>query len=338
MGPYRKFQTSCPFPHRVIGALSALVIVVAPAQALAQGGTWSIKAPMPTARWGAASAILDGKVYVVGGQSATQPEVSVLEVYNPVRNSWATRAPMPTARFAPVAEVVGGKLYVIGGYLPDLGCCGVATAVVEVYNPVTDSWSTGTPMPTARQRAAGTAISGKIYIVGGNIPGLFPALSTLEVYDPATDTWDTSRAPMPTARFAAGAAALDGLLYVVGGELCGGCAVTGTLEVYDPLTDEWSSAASMPTPRDELTNAVVTLNGQVYVVGGRLTPSGGATNAVERYDPVVDMWTAATSMPTAREQAAASGIGNRLYVAGGRLGDGNVTSVLEMFFRTSAGP
>jgi YVTN family beta-propeller protein len=89
----------------------------------------------------------------------------------------------------------------------------------------------------------------------------------------------------------------------------------------------------MPTALDELTNAVVPFNGRVYVLGGRVSPSGGTTNTVEMYDPVAGTWTAAPSMPTAREQASASGSGNNLYVAGG-LGTGAVTAVLEVLSET----
>ena len=38
---------------------------------------------MPTARWGAASGVIDGKLYVVGGTTGTN-SLAILEVYDPV--------------------------------------------------------------------------------------------------------------------------------------------------------------------------------------------------------------------------------------------------------------
>src|SRR5437667_37308 len=79
--------------------------------------------------------------------------------------------------------------------------------------PGSGSWTTKAPMPTARCGAAGAAVGGLLYVVGGN------GSATVEAYDPATDTW-TTKAPMSTGRGALGngAAAVNGILYVLGGD------------------------------------------------------------------------------------------------------------------------
>ncbi len=69
---------------------------------------------MPTARWGAAGSVMDGKLYVAGGWTGYTPAPS-LELYDPVANTWAARADMPTARGGAGAGVVNGVLYVLGG-------------------------------------------------------------------------------------------------------------------------------------------------------------------------------------------------------------------------------
>ena len=50
-----------------------------------QTDTWETKTAMPTARVGAAASVIDGKIYVVGGDS------NVTEVYDPKTDTWTAR-------------------------------------------------------------------------------------------------------------------------------------------------------------------------------------------------------------------------------------------------------
>jgi hypothetical protein len=60
------------------------------------------------------------------------------------------------------------------------------------------------------------------------------------------------------------------------------------------------------------------IDGKIFVAGGR--PPRGHDFAV--YDPKADKWTSLPNMPTARNHIAASAIGGKFYVAGGRFGGG----------------
>jgi len=67
---------------------------------LAQG-PFTVKAYMPTARLSMGTAVVDGKIYVIGGGQTETSKLSVVEVYDPATNSWdITKTPMPTARGA----------------------------------------------------------------------------------------------------------------------------------------------------------------------------------------------------------------------------------------------
>jgi N-acetylneuraminic acid mutarotase len=189
--------------------------------------TWTTLTPMPTPRGGLTAAVIDGKLYVVGGFPQCPPctpQFGVLEVYDPTNDTWETRAPMPTPREGAGVAVRDGKLYVVGGFVrPDF----VTIGTLEVYDPETDTWVTKAPMPTDRYYLAVGVMNGRLYAAGGYSWTLSENVSTMEEYDPSTDSWET-RAPMPTACWDLDAGVIDNQLYVVGG------ANEKMLEVYTP--------------------------------------------------------------------------------------------------------
>ena len=126
-----------------------------------------------------------------------------------------------------------------------------------------------------RSDAAGVALGGKIYVVGG-FDGA-NQLRSVERFNPRTGRWKkvalaTNRREggncnlqvrsMGTARSGVAAAALDGSLFVVGGwdgtrRLRTGEVINTHLliankhieQVYDPATNRWRSLPKMNTPR-----------------------------------------------------------------------------------------
>jgi len=92
---------------------------------------WRSRAAMPTARSGIAAAVLDGKIFVFGGESPSGT-FNQNESYDPATNSWSARAPMPTARHGLGAAVVGKSIYVLSGG-PQPG--GTYSSANEVFTP-----------------------------------------------------------------------------------------------------------------------------------------------------------------------------------------------------------
>ena len=95
-------------------------------------GKWEEKANLPTPRWGLATAVVNGKIYAIGGQDNT-PDVNKVEVYDPKRDTWDVINSVPTGRIWLAASVVKGKIYVIGGTKDNL----TALAAMEEYDPKT---------------------------------------------------------------------------------------------------------------------------------------------------------------------------------------------------------
>jgi N-acetylneuraminic acid mutarotase len=143
-------------------------------QAELDQGSWRTAAPMPTKRTEVAAAALDGKIYVVGGfekpslanvmNFAITPSV---EMYDPVIDRWTSKAPMPVGLHHVGIGVADGRIYVIGGYSRSGLSVWNPVATVYAYDPVTDSWSERTPMPTARGALSVALHEGKLYAIGG---------------------------------------------------------------------------------------------------------------------------------------------------------------------------
>ena len=133
-------------------------------------------------------------------------------------------------------------------------------------------------MNSARSAAAGAALGGKLYVVGGG-------RKTAEVYDPINDSWNYI-ASMDVSRGWFGCAALGGKLYAVGGDdnIGYGGVIFDTVECYDPIDNSWNYIASLNTARD---TRAVALGGKLYAVGGAIWDSQRVpTNIVEVYDPM----------------------------------------------------
>jgi N-acetylneuraminic acid mutarotase len=196
--------------------------------------TWKALAPMPTKRGAAAAAVINGKVYVVGGATTpsgtdepsvlpTRPHLAVgtLEEYDIATNTWRARRPMPTARNHLMAGAVDGKLYAIGGRL-GAAFIGLAsdTDVVEEYNPADDLWRIKSRMPTARSAIAGGVHGGRIYVAGGEMQDTQKSATfrAFEGYDPATNSW-TVMPGMPVSRHGMAAGITGDALHLVSGDV-----------------------------------------------------------------------------------------------------------------------
>jgi N-acetylneuraminic acid mutarotase len=223
---------------------------------------------------------------------------------------------MPTARQCLSTSVVNGKIYAIGG-----GAASSSSyesmevfSAVEEYDPATDTWTTKSPMPTARVCHHASVVDGMIYVMGGSdasAPDDRSHVRTVEVYDPATDTW-TQKGNMPVSRAAGFSSVVDGKIY-----LMGGYSRSPRVDEYDPSTNSWTAKSEMPTPRRSLSTSA--LDGMIYAIGGYVPGVSGhpGVATVEVYDPATDTWTTAPDMPTRRFGLRTSVVNGKIYVIGG---------------------
>jgi len=286
-----------------------------------------------------ASAVVNGKIYVIGGAGADNKPVGSVQVYDPATGTWAARADMPTPRALFGASAVGGRIYTIGGTTRGLD----KLAVVEAYDTATDTWTRRADMPTPRNALSTAVVDGKVYAIGGwgldrpeggweslDPKALAKDFSTVEAYDPATDTW-AARADMPTPRSHMTVSAFGGKIYAIGGGVPPRTARSGEyhsqIAVYDTATNRWAPGAELPTPRSVLSSSVI--DGLIYVMGGANSrgPASSAeeilrslrtVSVVDVYDPASGRWTRDRDLATPRGWFSTSTVNGKVYVVGGR--------------------
>jgi hypothetical protein len=228
-------------------------------------------APMIHRRQGHASAVLDVKLFVMGGVN-NDGCLSSVECLDLETGQRSDMAPMITPRARLGAAVLGGKIYVAGGEPVNT----VGTSV-ESFDPATNQWTAVTPMNTSRCSHGLVSAQGKLFAVGGfnNQDG---HLSSVECFDPSRRVWSKFEASLNTTRYGLAVAVLGDKLYAIGGRGSQNQRLSSVecLDLSVP-NSQWSTVAPMTSPRS-IMGAVVT-GGKIYIVGGY------GSCSIECFDP-----------------------------------------------------
>jgi N-acetylneuraminic acid mutarotase len=235
--------------------------------------TWETKATMPIPTESADANAAAGSIYVAGGlKDPLIGEASnINQAYNPVNNSWSLKASLPTAIFTYASTVLDGKIYILGGDAKDN-----PGTQNQIYDPQTDSWTTGPGMPGHTDAAGAAATSGlkapkRLYVVGGRLSHGYESTNAMQIFDPSTGTWD-SAARMRTARQRLAVVAVDDKIYAIGGTY--------------PEIQGTSSTSGKPTLT--LVSKVTPVNFMPYLdtaANERYTPSGYSETPSESPSP-----------------------------------------------------
>jgi N-acetylneuraminic acid mutarotase len=216
-----------------------------------------------------------------------------------VEDSWSSKASIHGAGVGLGVVAVDGKIYAIGGSTAVESYRGGLSAINEVYDPVTDTWTVLASMPTPRRDFAIAAYQGKIYCIGGiagatrhqGTGGVFYSIilsNVTEVYDTTTNSWSTM-APFPYKSSHLQAAIVDDQIFVLLGS---------HLLRYDPLTDLWIEKAQMPIIPSSSSSG----HGPypvLFVINEKLvvTAEFYSGSKVLVYDPKKDVWSDESTGP-----------------------------------------
>ena len=278
---------------------------------------WTTSAPMPTARGGFGLAVVNGKIYAIGGINENGIPLSIVEEYNPVANQWTSKTSMPTPRSGFAVAVYNNMIYVIGGTVGN-GYIGNN----EVYNPSSNTWETKASMPTPRADLCANVVDNGIYLIGGkrysSSDPYYIETSINECYNPANDTWST-KTEIPTGVQGYGSAVVNKKIYVIGGSRqpasLGNAIIVNNNAVYDtvpsavpPVTHSsklWSIAATQGYMAPEA----------IYFIGG--FAGGKFSNQAKVFNIANNSWNDVESMPTARGYLGIAVVNDVLYAIGG---------------------
>jgi N-acetylneuraminic acid mutarotase len=101
--------------------------------------TWAAVLGMPTPRSGVGTAVLNGRMHVLGGEAYLNDLVGTYrthEAFDPKTNAWQRLAPMPTPRHGLAVAEIGGKMYAVSGSnVAGGGGPHEGVNVNEVYDP-----------------------------------------------------------------------------------------------------------------------------------------------------------------------------------------------------------
>jgi len=313
------------------------------------GGLWMPIGSMVTPRSDhTAVRLLDGRVLVVGGESAPGDALTSAELYDPATGTWSAAGgismPLVAATLLP-----DGKVLVLVGD-PNGG-----PRRAEVYDPASGIWAATGPMDPGAEEADGgfTALQdGRVLLAGRDGAQVYdPATETwtvtgpmardegldtytvlqdgrvlvagddrAQLYDPVSGTWTATRKKDNHGYAAAATLLSDGKVLVAGGmtfSLPDNYDRLDLAEVYDPVTESWSTIANMHAKTRPVA-AFLQPDGKVLVVGSTYLPTSSVVSAVEVYDPATGTWTALPVGP---------GIG---YTHASLLSDGTVLLTGEM--------
>ncbi len=142
------------------------------------GAGWTPIANMPNPRNHMADAVLNGKVYAIGGQhnrDETNGNQSEVDAYDPTTNTWTQVASLPQpighesgSSFAFVAQ---NRIVVVAGE----GGGATALSTIYDYNPATDKWLVAGSTPVPRKAPVADIVNGQIIFGTGSPDGGFTA-------------------------------------------------------------------------------------------------------------------------------------------------------------------
>jgi N-acetylneuraminic acid mutarotase len=202
---------------------------------------------------------------------------------------WEFVNEIPTPRGATAVASVNGKIYVMGGTnAPNTS----ALQVVEIYDPVTNTWETGPEMPVRVMHASAEVVDGKIYLIGGQSYQDGPGLDNIIIFDLNEQTWTVHGGILPHGFILHATTVYNNKIYISGGASSVSIA-QNWMYILDPATLTYEKLKNMPSPRG--LHESVAVDGQVFIMGGAYLGQG--VKSIFVYDLIADDWSLQGNLP-----------------------------------------
>jgi hypothetical protein len=234
----------------------------------AQNGTWST-ASLSQARSYITSIAAGPAAIFFGGllsqdADARYGESAAVDTYNSATGTW-TAMTLPEGRSSAAATSDGGLAFFAGGDTYSRRQGNHPTAVVNIYNSLTNSWSSA-GLSQARDDIAAAAVGDNVIFAGGG--GERAESDAVDIYNLVTQRW--SKTTLPDANSLPTAFVLGRSVFFEGDP-------EGVVDVLDTSNMSWSTFTES-VPRNYV--SVATLGNEAMLAGG-LEPSGAPSAAVD---------------------------------------------------------
>ncbi|MCK4783196.1 MAG: hypothetical protein KAV87_05545, partial [Desulfobacteraceae bacterium] len=181
---------------------------------------WEIRADIPQHVYGHGGAIVQNKLYSIGGcETSDWTKTSIkMQVYDYKTDKWSQAADMPIELGWPMVAVHGDKMYVFGG----MRSGAISTDKAWRYSPANDRWTAIKDLPVKAMNGIALTVGHYIYVGLGyqrldkTPKGVVENFKNLYRYDPGRDSYERL-ADAPEGACYAAPGAYAGNIYVVHG-------------------------------------------------------------------------------------------------------------------------
>jgi len=231
-----------------------------------------------------------GTAYVAGMTTAQKIDAS--------NGSVTDIASLPIGRRGGYAAAVNGKIYIFAGSYanPSTGATTFVTDV-HIYDPATNSYTTGMAMPKPLLQVSGCVVGTNVYIMGGlTISGTsFAYSNSTLVYDCISNTW-TEINPAPYAPDLGCATSAGGVIYLTGGRTSSGVSALAYKGTINGSLVTWSPLPNIPA--GHYGSGAGEVGGNPYVAIG-YDASGNESRACYMFNVAQNKWESTYARETA---------------------------------------
>jgi len=260
---------------------------------------WESSTALPGGRWAHATAFSKlcsaetdtAYLYLLSGNDALLALTTSCIRQNLATGAWSPIASIPSARQQIGAAELGGKIYVPGGYTTVF----TPSNVLQIYDPATDTWTTGAPMPLAvGDYAIAPHADSLIYVIGG-YDGI-DDVNTVQIYNIRTNTWTTGTPKTGTANSGGRMGIANNSIVYLGGYSQGtGTTLAesylGVINPVNPAAIAWSGLPASPMGTATRLAGGSGMNERIYFTAG--DPAGTGTSALmttAAYNTLTNTW------------------------------------------------
>jgi len=142
---------------------------------------WQVVSSLSSPRSSVCAVATGNHLYAIGGRSDVEL-VNIVERFDSKEKAWYLVAPTLECRVGACGAAVSEKVFLFGGFSSEVEYS--HTIFCEIYDPVTNMWSSIANAVTPRVYASAVSFKGDIYVCGD-----FGEHNSLQIYDIVASEW-----------------------------------------------------------------------------------------------------------------------------------------------------